>query len=233
MKKQDALQLVFENPGRFGCTVLKEGQVLDAGIDAPGGWMAGRAVVQSLLGFAEVNFDQMTAGAHMVPTLDVYLDNTVAAARTLDFSGGVISGEGSDYGFVLTDSKNADPADKKVLLAGGASLVGHLFQAGTALPRAVQGLLAAGFCPEEIYWGHSAMPIILRHADAALEAAVQERVQKAGALVSVWARCSDEEMKTYLQSWNGPGELRLHNVLSGNTFIGGKIDEDALLACLV
>jgi hypothetical protein len=238
MRESDPLQAVFENPEKFGCAPLGAA-LLDGGIKAPGGWQAGKRAVLSLFsGFAEVNFDHISAGGRMLPTLDVYLDRMLPAAQSIvpDAAGAV---GGSGYGFRLVPHAEEEAAvsvgaasDRKLLLAGTSSLVGHLCQAGMVLPQTVQALLDAGFCGEEFFWGFSSLPIVLRRLDAG-ETPLQEQVQKAGRLASLWLRGSDEELKAYLENWRGPGELRLHNLLSGNTFIGGRLDEPALTRCLL
>jgi hypothetical protein len=239
MFESDPLQTVFENPEKFGCALLGGAALLDGGINAPGGWQAGKRAVLSLFsGFAEVSFDQINAGGRMLPTLDVYLDRMLPAAESIvPDAGGAVGAPGSGYAFRLVPSGEGpgaapDPAGRKLLLAGYSSLVGRLCQAGMILPQTVRELLAAGFCGEEFFWGFSSLPIIVRRLDEG-EKQVQEQVQKAGRLVSLWLRASDEEIKTYLEKWRGPGELRLHNLVSGNTFIGGRIDEEALVRCLL
>ncbi len=233
MSNKDALQEVFENPEKFACgRSMQNPCALDAGLHATGGWMAGRALVLTLLsGFADVSFGNMEAGGNLVPTLDVFLDNTVAAAEALrPDEDGAYRGASSPYRFLLAEK--APETGENLMVAAPQSLVAHLFAAGIALPREVQNLLGAGFCKEEISWGFSSMPIILRSKDAAAEAALQAQVQKAGQLVSVWLRGADEELKEYLTKRDGNGELRLHNLLTGNTFVGGKVDETALARLL-
>ncbi len=232
MMRADALDEIFANPEVFGCRFTAPGSgVLDAGVAAPGGWMAGRALVLSLLsGFADVNFGQLAASGQLVPTLDVFLDDAAGAALALAPDGdGTYGGASSAYRFLPA----AAPANAhNTVLAAPHSMVAHLFEAGTALPREVRGLLAAGFCKEEINWGFSSAPVVLRALDDAAAAAMQARVLGCGQMVSVWLRGADEELRGYLEAWGGPGELRLHNLLSGNTFIGGKLDEEGLAACL-
>ncbi|GHT93395.1 hypothetical protein FACS1894140_6450 [Spirochaetia bacterium] len=231
MIETDALKPVFENPEKFGCIPLGP-SVLDGGIDVPGGWQAGKRLVLSLLsGFADVVFDQIQAGGRMVPTLDVYLDRTVAAAEALvPDDQGVVSAAG--YGFCHSADRVYSYGDLKLVAAGPSSLLAHLYAAGMVLPQTVQGLLSAGFCREEIFWGFSSVPIILRQQGEG-EIPLQEQVHKAGRLVSIWVRGADEEITSYLKGWHGPGELRLHNLRSGNTFVGGKIDEEGLARCLL
>ncbi|MDR0840300.1 MAG: hypothetical protein LBN26_02805 [Christensenellaceae bacterium] len=229
----DALERVFQNPEQYGCARLPNSLALDGGVAAPGGWLAGKCAVESLFaGCAEVVLDQMTAGDRRLPTLDVYLDAAVSSSAALRLDGGVLTAPDGAHGVLITEDVPAVLPDSNVLLASPVSLVGHLVEAGLALPRAIQALLQAGFAAEEIFWGYSAAPIVLRSSSAASEKAVQGLLSRAGTLVSVWLRCGDEELRAYLKQWDGPGELRLHNLCSGNTYAGGRIDDAALLRCI-
>ena len=229
----DAMKDVFAQPTQYGCSLVEgtEGRCLDGGVQAPGGWQVGLRAVRTLLsGYAEVSLDHIQAGSRMVPTLDVYLDRTVAATGALkEMDGDVLCAGGSDFAVVIADDVSAPVQTQRTLLASPASLAGHLARAGMALPLAVKGLLDAGFCSEEIYWGHSSMPIVMRRADEG-DAAFQSALRSAGQLVAVWLRCSDEELAAYMDSWRGDGELRLYNLRTGNTFLGGGIDDEALAA---
>lgn len=220
---------LFALPEKYACAPVPNtgGRLLDGGVNAPGGWQAGLLAVKNLLsGYAEVCLDHMQAGDRMVPTLDVYLDRAVAATRALTDDNGVLAAQGTGFALVLADTLDT-PAPKegdRVLVAAPHSLVGHLADAGMALPREVKSLLDAGFCPEEIFWGHSASPIVLWNKAA---------VRKAGQLVGLWLRCGDEELAHYTANWQGDGELRLHNLRTGSTFLAGAVDEEALGRCLV
>jgi methenyltetrahydromethanopterin cyclohydrolase len=98
---QQAVQIVKEKILPFveqlKCKVhhLKNGAtVVDMGVDAPGGWQAGKLIVEATIGgMGHVDFGQFNLGELSLPSIDVYIDHPVEATLSSQFSGWKMPGK--------------------------------------------------------------------------------------------------------------------------------------------
>ncbi len=62
--------------------------VVDMGVEARGGWQAGKLFVEATIGgMGHVDFGQFHLGDLNFPSIDVYIDNPVEATLSSQFSG--------------------------------------------------------------------------------------------------------------------------------------------------
>jgi len=91
---QDAVKIVKEKilpyAEQLNCTVsqLANGAtVVDMGLHAPGGWLAGKLFVEATIaGLGHVDFGRFRAGSIDLPSIDVYLDNPQVGCLSSQFS---------------------------------------------------------------------------------------------------------------------------------------------------
>ncbi len=92
---QQAVKIVKENiipfAEQLNCKVylLKNGAtVVDMGVEARGGWLAGKLFVEATIGgMGHVDFGQFHLGELTLPSIDVYIDHPVEATLSSQFSG--------------------------------------------------------------------------------------------------------------------------------------------------
>lgn len=92
---QQAVKIVKEKilpfAEQMNCKVyhLKNGAtVVDMGVEAPGGWQAGKLLVEATIGgMGHVDFGKYQLGDNYLPSIDVYIDHPVEATLSSQFSG--------------------------------------------------------------------------------------------------------------------------------------------------
>ncbi len=92
---QDAVRIVTEQilpvADRLNCRVTTLGNgatVVDMGVDAPGGWVAGQRFVEATIGgLGNVGFGRFDAADFSVPSVDVHIDQPQTACLSAQFSG--------------------------------------------------------------------------------------------------------------------------------------------------
>lgn len=68
--------------------------VVDMGVEAPGGWQAGKLLVEATIGgMGHVNFGQYRLDETVLPSIDVYIDHPVEATLSSQFSGWKMPGK--------------------------------------------------------------------------------------------------------------------------------------------
>ncbi|NLC40137.1 MAG: hypothetical protein GX763_04365, partial [Clostridiaceae bacterium] len=165
-----------------------------------------------------------------VPTIDCYLDQPLAAAQAYKRS------EESDPALWLIEQHELAEAKqrfsevkKSVFLASPLSLTARIFQAGGVLIKVIEDIAADYSLTEEAFlWAWGSAPLLIQSDDAKKEAVLQAQANDSAAISSLWLRCTDEVATSICNAWAGPGELRLHNVSSGNTFAAGSVNEELL-----
>lgn len=98
---QQAVQIVKEKilpfAEQLNCKVitLKNGAtVVDMGVEAPGGWMAGKLLVEATIGgMGHVDFGHFRLGELSLPSIDVYIDHPAEACLSSQFSGWKLPGK--------------------------------------------------------------------------------------------------------------------------------------------
>ena len=95
-KAAQCFQQLREEAGAWHCAVLERGQgaLIDAGWDAPGGWMAAKCVLEGLAGGrGQVSYAQRQMEDGMqLPALELFLDDPVGTARAFQRDGQGIYG---------------------------------------------------------------------------------------------------------------------------------------------
>ena len=228
---QSYFQEILDCPIKFGCTITKN-KLIDAGVEDIGGWHVGKKIVQGLVGgLGEVTFDQMKIGEFTIATIDLFLDKPVQSTRGsfLNNVNGIIGADDSDFGFAISENLQLQ-STKHIFVASSTSLVASIYNGAKALPLLVNRVLAAGIDAERIMWGFGTAPVILFSEDANKAIDIQNFVLAKGAIASLWIKGTDDELIAIAKVAIDCGEIRLHNILSGNTFIGGKVDEAAMLS---
>jgi methenyltetrahydromethanopterin cyclohydrolase len=97
---QEAVRIVKEKilpyAEQLNCQVIhlkNGGTVIDMGVNARGGWQAGKLFVEATIGgLGHVDFGLYTFGENKLPSIDVYIDHPVEATFSSQFSGWEIPG---------------------------------------------------------------------------------------------------------------------------------------------
>ena len=104
-KAAQCFQQLREEAGAWHCAVLEreQGALIDAGWDAPGGWMAAKCVLEGLAGGrGQVSYAQRQMEDGMqLPALELFLDDPVGTARAFQRDGQGIYGVRGEAGYVL------------------------------------------------------------------------------------------------------------------------------------
>jgi methenyltetrahydromethanopterin cyclohydrolase len=98
---QNAVRIVKEKimprAEELNCRIihLKNGAtVIDMGVDAPGGWLAGKLFVEACIGgLGHVDFGRFQYGSIDLPSIDVYIDHPQEACLASQFSGWKMPGK--------------------------------------------------------------------------------------------------------------------------------------------
>ncbi len=109
----------------------------------------------------------------------------------------------------------------------GTGINSYILNPGIEFAKYVETLIKAGVKEEAILWGFLSSPIIVKSPSDIQKD--KEAMNKA-AVFSLWISGDDNTIKQIAKTIHSIGELRLHNTDSGNTFITGKADEEALTA---
>lgn len=98
---QDAVKIVKDKvipyAEQLNCEVVKlenGATVIDMGVNAYGGWLAGKLFVEAMIGgLGHVDFGTFQVGEITLPSIDVYIDNPQTACLSSQFSGWKIPGK--------------------------------------------------------------------------------------------------------------------------------------------
>jgi methenyltetrahydromethanopterin cyclohydrolase len=97
----DAVKIVKEkilpNVEQLNCREIKlknGATVIDMGVEAPGGWLAGKLIVEATIGgLGHVDFGHFQSGGIDLPSIDVYIDRPQEACLSSQFSGWKLPGK--------------------------------------------------------------------------------------------------------------------------------------------
>lgn len=197
--------------------------LIDAGVEAAGGWAAARLLLEGLMGQkGTVDFAQRMIGGEQTPTVDIAWDDPVDACRTFAYRQG--SCGRMDQGvYALGVAFVSGPgvaveAQGQVVVAKETSLLGALFQAASVAPRAVALLLEQGVDQGDIQWAWSSCPMVALSNDADCLRERQQRLHQKEAAISIWVRGEDEMLGDIARK-SGYDQLRLNNLVSGKTHL--------------
>ena len=198
----------------------ENGVTIDCGVEANGGWMAGRALLEGLTGGrGQVNYSERMVDGMQLPTVDLYLDDPVESAKNFisDDSGimGVKTENGYALGVTVTDHLCPYPPGNIVALRCGC-LMDCILDAARAIPTAVVSLQNAGI--NDIQWAWSSCPIAAMTDDDAEMTRRKAAMSANHAVISIWVRGEDEIIQTTVENFPF-GQLRVHNLTSAKTFV--------------
>jgi methenyltetrahydromethanopterin cyclohydrolase len=105
---QEAVKIVKEKilpyAEQLNCKVVhmdNGATVVDMGVNAPGGWLAGKLFVEATIGgLGHVNFGNYQVEGLCMPSIDVYIDHPVEATQSSQFSGWKMPGKDLASGIV-------------------------------------------------------------------------------------------------------------------------------------
>lgn len=218
-------------------------KILDIGINTIGGWSSAKALIEALIGgLGYLSFGELNIGKLFVPTVDLFLDSPIkvcleSLVHEWDFAGIKVIGPGNKeeeltFGFIETEEipTTIDTnLSYNFLVASNKSLVSSVYNSATAIPKVISKLKKLCLPLENIFWAWGTCPLAIMSDDLELMKKRKINVLKYGAVVSIWVRESDNRVEQVVRNWEGLGELRIHNLGSGKTFIGGKTDVNMLI----
>lgn len=198
----------------------ENGITVDGGVEANGGWMATRALLEGLVGGrGQVNYSERMVDGMQLPTVDLYLDDPMESAQNFipDDNGvmGVKDENGYALGAAFTDYlKPYLPGNMMVLRCG--SLADCILDAARAIPVAVLSLKNAGIT--DIQWAWSSCPIAAMTDNDGEMMRRKAAMSAKHAVISVWVRGEDAVIKETVENFSF-GQLRVHNLATAKTFV--------------
>ncbi|MEL7609328.1 MAG: methenyltetrahydromethanopterin cyclohydrolase [Bacillota bacterium] len=227
--REDWFNRLIEKRIPCGCVCVAQADgaiAVDAGVNCPGGWRAGRYLLNMLIAdLGEVVLESMTIGAQTLPMIALYLDHPAAVFRHY------LHGE-EDYSYQRAQAMPVGSLTKNSVIAAHNSLVDYIYTAGKALPLLIEFAYNNGLDPECMHWGYGRTPILYKGRTEEETERDKDVMRACGSIAGLWVKSEDDRLRKICRAWNGLGQIRLHNILSGNTFVAGSVDEDQLLAHL-
>lgn len=213
--------------------------VIDAGVKAPGGWSAGKAIVEAAInGCGEVSFGDIYIKNYKLPTVDICYDNTLGLKWPENPAGSELVLPEAGFGYVetsvLPDGNLLEEAAGRrqygtLVAASPVSLTAAVFNCCKPVPAWLESMETAGFTSDEIFWAWSTCVIPVISDDKEIMATRKAAALEYGAIVSIWVRAGDLKIQKFLDSVKGCGELRIHNLSSARTFVKGSLNEAKLI----
>ncbi|HHU32116.1 MAG: methenyltetrahydromethanopterin cyclohydrolase [Zhaonellaceae bacterium] len=216
---------------------IKNGNIVDIGVNAPGGWSAGKELIYLFMnGMGYVNFGEMALEGFALPTVDTYFDNPaeVCLASMLNekkigehtMIGPDTWGEDNFCYFETLEVKPdlSQKTDQTIIVASPLSLVSAIYNSALVVPLAVKKLVNMGVNLEQIEWAWGSSPLATLSELPDLVAMRKEAALCYGGVVSIWLRVEDKLLQDIVNKWEGLGEIRLHNLPTAKTYVGGKLD---------
>ena len=220
---------------------IKNDNLIDIGVKAPGGWSAGKELIHLFMdNMGYVNFGEISLKGFSLPTVDTYFDNPadVSLAAMLNekkIDGYTVIGPENwgenNFCYFETSEIPADLSKKTgetVIVASPLSLVSAILNSALVVPLAVEKLVNLGLNLDQLEWAWGTCPLATIGEQQDLVAKRKKAVLEYGGIASIWLRSEDKLLQKITSNWEGLGEIRLHNLVSAKTFIGGRLDEEAL-----
>lgn len=222
-KAAQCFQQLREEAGAWHCAVLEREQeaLIDAGWDAPGGWMAAKCVLEGLAGGrGQVSYAQRQMEDGMqLPALELFLDDPVGTARAFQRDGQGIYGVRGEAGYVLgvTDRPLSEAKGWKgnLVSAGPNSLFTGVLEAAGLIARCVQALERGGV--SEILWGWSSCPLAGMARDAEETSGRRMEMAERHAALSLWVRGESGAIRRAVESANMEGFF-VHELVTACTY---------------
>jgi len=217
-------QALTEDAPANNCTVHHKQQqvILDAGIEVPGGWTSAKKLLNGLIGGrGTADFGSELIDGQRLSMVRMFLDNPVEIYQQAfiekDGLYGVADGDGYALGFAEREDLNIT-AGGNLVLAGPCSLVASVFFAARPVAFALEVLYAEGVARNDIEWAWSSCPVAMLSYDQQQVALSREEMLKGCGVTGIWLRGEDSKLAMIAAKYN-KGELRLHNLSTGKTWI--------------
>ena len=215
--------------------------IVDAGVKMAGGWSVAKKLLEGLIcGLGQVNIGEILLQDFRLPTVEMLLDDPVRIFEEsfrdrdsiidLPVYGPRSESNAQTYsfGFAVTDKISVEvPVYGNLVMAGQTSLASVVFNSSLPVMTAVEALLKAGVPRENILWAWSSCPVATLTDNKEQMMIRNEAVKRKGAVISIWLRADYGVIQEVTSSWNF-GQLRLHELATAKTHIGGYLDEAGL-----
>lgn len=221
-------------------------EILDAGVQALGGWSTGKALVEALSGgLGYVNFGEFNLNNFAIPSVDLFLDSPSKVCLSSMLHRQVLAGmtafspsfnQEPVFGFAEVEKlpeQIAEDVSARLLISRPTSLVAAIYNSALAVPRAIELVNRIGLSEQSIVWAWGSCPVAILCDDVQAMRMRKDHVLQYGAVVSLWVRDSDQHLEQVVEQWNNAGEIRIHNLVTAKTFIGGKWSEAQLIQSLL
>ncbi len=217
--------------------------VIDAGVEAPGSWSAGKAIVEAVInGCGEVSFGDIYIKNYKLPTVDICYDNTFGLkwSKNRAESEFILPGE-TGFSYIetseLPEGKLLEEVARQqqygtLVAASPVSLTAAIFNCCKPVPAWLESMETAGFTRDEVFWAWSTCVIPIISDDNQIMNTRKAAVLEYGNIVSIWVRTEDSKIQKFLDQVKGRGELRIHNLSSARTFLNGSLNEEKLIEVL-
>lgn len=224
---------------------IKNDKMIDVGLKTPGGWSAGKELINLFMGgMGYVNFGELSLKDFAFPTVDTYFDNPaqVCLSSFLNKKNvdkytmvGPDSRGDEDFCYFETEEvpQELQETEQTIIVASPQSLVSAIYNSALVVPLAVKKLVDFGMNLEQIEWAWGTCPLATLSEQADLVAERKQEALEYGGVASIWVRSEDSILEEIAHKWEGLGEIRLHNLQTAKTHIGGKIDEEALIKIML
>jgi len=216
-------------------------KLVDMGVDAPGGWSAGKILIETVIdGLGEVNFGEFYINGFALPSVDIYFDHPAKTRlpESKNVNGKAVCFYENQRLLYAEVNKIPDLSDmedmaaafgckgKELTLAvtSPTSLVAAIYGCSLAASGVLEHLLKKGLAQEEILWAWATAPLPPLADDPGIMADRLKAALAYGAVTSFWVRTGDEKIKEAFDGMDRFGELRMHNLSSARTFIHGSVD---------
>lgn len=225
-------------------------KVLDMGVEAQGGWSAGKVLVEAgIEGLGYVNYGEFYLNGFALPTVDVYYDNPTLTGLplTCQLEGQVLfTFKNSNFSYAeVNQLPDKDLLEKMVEFAqaGGQQsflvitkptcLVAAVYSAARAVPLVLEELLGNGLKREEIMWAWGTSPLPPITDDLNVMANRKSAALQYGAVTSFWVRAEEWRIRETLDKAVPYGEIRIHSLSDAKTLVKGSVDKARLRELLL
>ena len=204
--------------------------VRDLDINNRSSWQGALDMLLALCGeAADLSFDCRDLGGWKLPSVEIRLDKPeeLQLPETEQLPDGSAVERWCFGTVVLADAIPEElPADAAWLLRsdGAASVTYRAFKEAVRVLQAVE-------LPAEFAW--SSIPLAPLCQDAAVMAEKEQACYGLGAVHTLWVRSDDDEVvKAAVKKAGACGQIRMQNMATANTWVGGELREEDLLAKL-
>lgn len=225
---------------------IRNGNIIDVGVKAPGGWSAGKELIYLFMNSkGYVNFGEISLKGFNLPTVDTYFDDPAGVCldsmlneKKIDDYNMVGPESWGENNFSYFETREipaelSEKTDETIIAASPLSLVSAIYNSALIVPLTVEKLANLGVGLEQLEWAWGSCPLATLAEQQDLVAKRKKAILEYGGVVSIWLRSEDQLLQEIANEWKGLGEIRLHNLVSAKTFVGGGLNEEALKEILL